>query len=373
MPELGKYRFIQLTASGLPSRACRRWCSIPVAFMLFFVVIAVRAEAEPPTLRIGALYGLTGPMTDLSEQYHRGAQLAARHLRDAGIINIDLIVEDTKWEASAAVTSYRKLRSADSVSIVHILGSGPTLAVKPLTEAEGVLLFTSAAHAAILPNSELILRHANRADHDAEVLVQSLPEARQIAVISLENEWARDYANHTQKALHVLRPTAKIAEHTHLPKESDFRSVLLQAVRSKPELLIINSFGAAAGHLILQARQIGFRGPIVANNGFTLSPDATTVVQGHELGELLVQDYFSPPEEFRKLYHKTFGEEPRHAALLAFDDIEIIGRVAASVGVEPKTIVATVKSMGRFEGSFDTIDIEKNGDMLVPTVMRRWQ
>ena len=118
------------------------------------LALASLALASPDVeLKVGAIYGLTGPLVSLSSQYKNGALLAQEALKQKGIA-IDITFEDSQWQAKGAVTAYKKLRQAGDINIIHVLGSPMTLALKPLTEADRVLLYSAAAHSEILANSK---------------------------------------------------------------------------------------------------------------------------------------------------------------------------------------------------------------------------
>ena len=198
-----------------------------ILFLLFFTAPTVLAEQELK-LKIGGIYGLTGPLADLAIQCRNGAVLAIEtvNARDPQV-KLQAVFEDSRWESKTAVSAFKKLLSADNVQAVHVIGSPMTLAIKPLSEEKEILLISGAAHPQILENSKFIVRHANSADTDAEILATAILEKapRKVAGIYMENEWAESFDQNLKKYL-VQLGGSQITTESHLPDQTDFKSAL---------------------------------------------------------------------------------------------------------------------------------------------------
>src|SRR3984957_19532046 len=102
------------------------------------------AEASEP-IRIGVLAPLTGGGGPYGADIVKASKLAADQINAAGGVlggrKIELFVEDDETSATAAVKAARKLLDIDKVSaITAVWGSGPILAVRPLTLEKNVVL-----------------------------------------------------------------------------------------------------------------------------------------------------------------------------------------------------------------------------------------
>jgi branched-chain amino acid transport system substrate-binding protein len=97
------------------------------------------------TIRIGVLAPLTGGGGPYGPTIVQAAQLAANEINKAGGIlggrTIELFVEDDETAPTAAVKAARKLLDIDKVvAVTGVWGSGPILAVRPLTLEKNVVL-----------------------------------------------------------------------------------------------------------------------------------------------------------------------------------------------------------------------------------------
>src|ERR1700677_4821573 len=102
------------------------------------------AQASEP-IRIGVLAPLTGGGGPYGADIVKASKLAADQINAAGGVlggrKIELFVEDDETGATAAVKAARKLLDIDKViAITAVWGSGPILAVRPLTLEKNVVL-----------------------------------------------------------------------------------------------------------------------------------------------------------------------------------------------------------------------------------------
>ena len=101
---------------------------------------------DSDTVRIGAIFPLSGPVAFYGTESRDGAQLAIEHINNAGGLlgkKLVLVYEDDEGNAEKAVNAFTKLVSRDKISL--ILGSstsGPTMAMTSLAQQSKVILIT---------------------------------------------------------------------------------------------------------------------------------------------------------------------------------------------------------------------------------------
>lgn len=335
--------------------------------------IAQNKQARDSIVKVGAIYGLSGPLADFSNEFKNGADMFLDFQRDDGGTNLSILYEDSKWDPKTAVSAYRKLVNFDQVKIVHVMGSGTSMAIKPLSEHDRVLLFSAGAHPDLLTNSSLVLRHANVADHDAKVLAEDIfrrvPDTDTIASIFIQNEWGQSYNNEFQKCVRDLRPGATFASDPHMPEETEFRTHLLRLMSKKPQVFMVNSSGPAAGMIIKEIYRMGFKGKIFANNGLVLSGAAQKLLHDAGIGGFYYQIYPAVGDKFRAEYKKLYGKASGYFAVAAYTDFELLHHAVTKVGDDPKAIIDFIKGLGEFEGRFETLKILPDGDIRIETLV----
>ena len=117
-------------------------------FLTVLTILSGSAFAAS-TIKIGALFAVTGPAAFLGEPERNSAQMVVDEINKAGGVKghkLELIVYDTAGDATKAVSLATKLIKDDKVAV--ILGpstTGESMAVIPVVEKEKVPLISCSA------------------------------------------------------------------------------------------------------------------------------------------------------------------------------------------------------------------------------------
>lgn len=349
---------------------------IMVSFLILVGVALADGSKSSPLVKVGGIYGLTGLLPDFGDHFLKGSQLYFA-LQESRSSRLSLIVEDSRWDSKTAVAAFQKLVDIDGVRVVHVMGSGPSLAIKPLAERRSVLLFSAGAHPQLIPGSSLVLRHANLGSEDAHAFADFVAgESKDksiIATIFLQNDWGEDYDRAFREELRVKAPGITVNSESHFPADSDFRSVLVKLLKTSPEALVVNSSGIGVAGIIEQTRQLGFRGRIYVNNGLALSQEAQTRIRLLKDQNIFYQHYPKVPNEFAKLYSDRFKSSPIYFSLVSFTDMELLDYAVSKVGSDTRAVTGFIKKVGTFPGRYATLSISPDGDILIPTLVERFE
>lgn len=131
-------------------RTARRYWLVGVAITIVMIAVLVAPgstqEAKKEPYKIGGLFSLTGYLSMNGEDEMRGATMAIEEINAAGGINghpLQLIIEDEKSTADAAVASATKLINEDKVlMILHGQMTGAASAVKPIADRAKIPFMT---------------------------------------------------------------------------------------------------------------------------------------------------------------------------------------------------------------------------------------
>src|SRR5512140_2627426 len=112
-------------------------------------LFASLVSAAPATIKIGALFSVTGPPSFLGEPERNSAKMIIDEINATGGVKgrkLELVVYDTQGDATKAVQAANRLIKEDKV--VAIIGpstTGESMAVIPVAEKEGIPLISCAA------------------------------------------------------------------------------------------------------------------------------------------------------------------------------------------------------------------------------------
>lgn len=330
------------------------------------------------SIKIGGIYGLTGPLPTLGEQMQNGALLAVEKInRNGGVAgrNIELLSEDSKFDPRVGISALKKLIDIDKVRIIATVGSAVSLALKPETEKQKILLFAPAAHPKITENSNYILRHSNIATYDAEVLADAIvkKQPKKIGVLYINDDWGKAFSEEFKKNISVKLSEVQIMNEFHDPKDTDFRTQVTKLIAFDPDMIVVSSFGKSSGLIIRGIREQQFKKNIFTNNGIVLSPEGQQAAGNENLKGIYFQDYNPVPEQFKKEYEQRFHKEASAMSLIPYTDMELLKYAIEKVGDDSEKIAQFIKELKTFNGTYETVTITPQGDMVISTTVKQWK
>ncbi|MDD4990004.1 MAG: ABC transporter substrate-binding protein [Candidatus Pacebacteria bacterium] len=327
-------------------------------------------------IKIGAIYGLTGPLASTGEQFREGLTFAVDTINKQGGINgreISLIIEDNQSDPKNAVSAFNKLVDIDKVKYLHSFGSAVDLALKPLAQEKQVLLFADAAHPKITDNSIFVLRHSNTASSDVKTLVEEVKKKnpQKVGIIHVNDDWGVVFNQEFQKALLEFNPNIEIVSEAHLPTDTDFRTQITKILSVNPDIVLTVSFGSSPGIAIKQLREAGYSGDIFANIGFILSFDGQKIAGDAAKG--IYYQTFADNATYNNDFFAQYGKQPTgFFGKYVFLDIELLKQAIEKVGENPKDIADYIKGLGSFKGTYETVQILPSGDIIIPSEVKIW-
>ena len=227
-------------------------------------------EQESP-FRIGVMESLTGPGETYGTVASQAKQMAADEINAGGGISgrmLEFVIEDSRCGAQDAITAYNKLTRVDDIKI--ILGpscSSAMLAVAPLAEADGVILFSGLASNPDIANAGDYIFRTQISDVQVGIDTgNTLWEdgIRTLATITETTDYAEG-VRRTSVAQFEQRGGRVVAAEKYQSDTIDFRTQLAKLFAVNPDALhIAPQSEFSAGAIVKQAREVGYRGPIYA-------------------------------------------------------------------------------------------------------------
>lgn len=141
---------------------------------------------------------------------------------------------------------------------------------------------------------------------------------------------------------------------------------MLRLLGGNPDTAVVNSFGMSSALALRQLRELGFKGTLFTNNGLQFSGEAWEMTLHGNLGELYVEGYDALPAEFSEKYRARYGADPSFYALAWYTDFELFTRAFEAAGADPRAVARYIKGLGRFQGRYLTIEIDKDGRARIP-------
>ena len=329
------------------------------------------------TVVLGTVLPLSGPAAFLGEGTLNGLRLAEEHA-NAGKwgrlpFRLKVLSEDGAAVPKISIGAFRKLVDVDKARVVVTMASGVSMALKPLAEQEGVLLFANAAHPAITQDARFTLRHSNTAGQESQIITDSILQYKPttgVAIIYENDDYGSTFAREVQARLGQAS-VRLLSEQAYDRAGMDARVLAQKAIEGQPDAIVVLGVGKDLGLVIRRLREYGFTGRIYTGLGFVLIPGAAEAAGEHASGVLHTQfnfDVESPDyKQLANEYKTRFGQELGATGLISYNTAKLLCVTANSSQVDPKAVAEKIKGMKEYKGVGERIVISPNGD-LMPTI-----
>ena len=333
------------------------------------------------TIKIGALYNVTGGMSSLDGPSLKGAQLAVKQINaDGGLLGkqIELIAPDGKTDQQETAKAAQRLISEGVVAGIGESDTTFVMAGAPLFQEAGIPFVTSGATHPELPQwvGDYMFM-APFGDDD---------QSYAIADYAYDKLGARKVAVWTDNSMDFTKALSKffverfeerggeiIGTDSFMMGDTDFSAQIarLASIDPAPDAVFVSAIPSEAGLSVKQIREQGITMPIVSGDGF--DTELVSTVPGPELANDV---YFSTHtyraddrEEVKKFiadYKAEYGIDPENAfAPLGYDALMLVADAIRRAGsAEPAKIRDALAETRGFKGV--TGEISYTRETMVP-------
>lgn len=245
-----------------------------------FLTAPVPARAQEE-LKIGVIAALSGGGTGWGLGLQRGVQLALDETNAKGglkvggkIYKLKQVAYDDQYNAAQAKTAAERLVNEDKVKFIFgPVGSPGALGSLPVTQPAKVLQFVDGYAPAILKNEwngGYVFRIGNSNQEFAEPIVkwlkQTMPNTKKVGMIAPNDAVGQAAVPILVNAYKKQGYDVWIEYYERGSKE--FTPLLVRMMAQNVDLFELNSNAPGeAGLLVKQARQVGFKGPMIQSGG----------------------------------------------------------------------------------------------------------
>jgi branched-chain amino acid transport system substrate-binding protein len=321
-----------------------------LSVLILGVVWGAAAPANKGTIKVGAIFAVTGPAANLGGPEEKTAKMFVDKLNAAGGINgqkITLIVKDSGGSTDKAISLAKQLIDEDKVlAIVGPSTSGETTAIKSLCqESETLLVSCAAAEEIVIPLASYVFKTPQKDSQAAEWIFNTMKKLniKKIGVITSNTGFGKGGKAQLEK----LAPAAgiQIAISEVYEKEStDLTGVLTKVKGAGVDAVVNWSIEPAQGIVAKNMKQIQLNVPLFQSHGYgnikyvqaggdaangTIFPCgrlliADTLPDNHPQKKLLVA-YKTDYEKLYKEDASTFGGHAYDALLVLTEAIKKAG------------------------------------------------
>ena len=325
------------------------------------------AAAQEETIKIGALYNVTGGMSSLDGPSLKGAQLAVKEINAKGGVlgkQIELIAIDTKTDQQETAKAAQRVLSNGVVAGIGMSDTTFVMAAAPLFQEKSIPFVTSGATHPWLPKwvGDYMFMTPFGDDDQSFAIADFAYNKLGVRSVAMWTDQSMDFTKALSKYFKQRFEELGgkvVLEDSFNMGDTDFSAQIarLKAADPKPAAVFVSAIPTEAGLSVKQIRESGLKLPIVSGDGFDTELVASTP------GKDLANDvYFSThtyraddrPEvkAFIAAYEKEYGHPPENAfAPLGYDALRLVTTaITAAKSAEPKAIRDALAKTRGFKG-----------------------
>ncbi len=376
---------------------------LPIVAAIFIVLFATMSGHAQEPVKIGAIFSVTGAASFLGEPEKNTVMMLKDEINKAGGINgrpVEVIIEDSKSDESAAVLAAKKLIERDKVvAIVGPSTTGESMAVLKIATNSHVPLISAAAGASITQPVNERYWVFKTAQYDTSAVEAIYIHMKKqgigtIGIISVTTGFG-DAGRKALQELAVKFGISIVADERYGPKDTDMTTQLAKIKASGAKAVINWSVGP--GQVVVAknwtALKMGI--PLYQSHGWGSKKNIELAGKAAEgiiapLSRIVVWDKLADKHpqkaalrKYAQEYEARFKAEPGAFGGYAYDALMLVVEAARKVGPDRAKIrdyiennikkwsgVSGVFTMspkdhcGLDKDSFEMVEV-KNGDWLI--------
>lgn len=300
-------------------------------------------------IKVGVNMELTGGVSIYGQSSYNGIKLAVDEINAAGGINgkpVELVVYDTKSEASEATNGAMKLITEDKVkALIGPATSGSAIAAQQVATEYKVPMIAPAGTAAnvTVDNNGQVRQYIFRAPFidpfQGQVMARFAREDLQAKTVAIYVDNSSDYSKgQSDEFAKVFTQSGGqlLTKEAYLNKDVDFKAALTKIKGLNPDVIYIPGYYQEVAMIIKQAREMGITQPLLGGDGWD-SPQMFEVA-GASLTNAFMSNHYSGGDsdpkvkEFEEKYEKKYGAKPEAFAALSYDSMMMLADAMKRAG-----------------------------------------
>lgn len=329
------------------------------------------SKSSGDAVKIGGLLEMTGGSASFGISSKNGIDLAFQEINaNGGVLGgkkLELVIADTKSEASEATNGMQKLISQDKVAaVIGPNQSSAVIAASAINNGAKVLGITPMGtnpDITVDPGSGKTREYNYRAcfiDPFQGTVMASFASKDlgvQKAAILIDN--TSDYSKGLAKFFKEnfeKNGGSVVIEEAFLQKDTDFKSTLTKIKAANPDFIYIPGYYQEVGLIVKQAREIGLNVPMAGGDGWD-SAKLPEIAGKEALNNTYFSSLYSPDDsseinkKFVEEYQKAYNAKPDVFAALAYDSAKlVVNAIKEANSADPAKIAAAMAKTSGFKG-----------------------
>lgn len=337
---------------------------------LLLTALAAWPAAAKDTLKIGAIFSVTGPASFLGEPEKNTLEMVQDMVNEKGGVmghEVEFVIYDDETDVNNCVLATDKLLKKDKVlAVIGPSVSGNTLAIMNKFPEAGIPMVSCAASEKIvIPVNAWVFKTPQSDRHAVTKILEHAKKAglNKIAIITVSN----GYGQSGQAVLQELIPAMGmelVADEVYGPKDTDMTPQMTSIKGKHPDAIICWGTNPGPAVICRNRVQLGIEAPLYQSHGVASKKFIELAGEASEgvmlpAGHIIVADQLADDHpqkavlmEYVNAYEKRFGTKPSAFGGYSWDGAHLIFKAIEMGGsADPKSIRDNLEKITNFVGA----------------------
>jgi branched-chain amino acid transport system substrate-binding protein len=310
--------------------------AITAAMAVIVAGTFVACDKNSKEIKVGGIGPVTGEAATFGASTKNGMDMALAEWNGKGGVlgkQVKMAFADDKGDPAEAATVYTKLIEQDkSCAIIGTVMSKCSLAGAPICQnAKIPMIATSSTNPKVTLVGNYVFRvcfiDPFQGTVGAKFAFEDLKARKAACIFDVGNDYTKGLSEFF-KAKFTSLGGEVVGYEGHATGTTDFKAQLTKVLAAKPDILYVSDYYNDVALIAKQARELGFKGPLVGGDGWD-SPKLMEVggaaVEGCFFTNHYSQDDTSPMvQNFVKAYQAKYNAAPDALAALGYDATNIM-------------------------------------------------
>ena len=327
-------------------------------------------------LIIASIIPLTGPAAEFGEYNREASEMFVDpyNRKNPDGRQIRHTFQDSESTGKGGINAIRAIFAISEPKAVQVQLSSVSMAVAPVAAEKGVPLFTIAGSG----GPKQLHKYAYRNYPDptvtaratANAFLSERPDAR-VGLLRINDEFGMAVGKAFQNRLSEIGALL-VSDETYEKSGTDFRAQVTKVLASKPEIVYLVGFGNPLGRLIVQLRELGFKGQILGGPEIAFADVLATAKEAAEGVRFIDLAYdanasVEPTRSFVQEYESRYERTPTAVAAVVYDGWSLLLRAFDEAGsTNPLHVTTALNSATTFRGVCGSLSINSDRDVIYP-------
>jgi branched-chain amino acid transport system substrate-binding protein len=355
-------------------------------------VVASHGRASAEVFPVGIVTPLSGGGADYGIAFQDGVKMGAEEINKAGGVSVggktytvEPVFCDDEFKPDKAVNCGKELSAQSKVRVIMTPSSLAAFPMMGFNQQQGFMLMaTSQTPKFTKLGNKLVVRFTNNTDRTMEPWVNLVNQyfekdgktVKKVAIMVVNTELGKSWADNFAKYWAKLPGGSVVGKASYDANDTDFYPQLSTLLPNEPDALVLTTVCQPSAIVIKQARELGFKGPIINS----------AACSGEELAKLLPAEQTNGTilelsgwgaadpaiDAFKKAYQEKYKLTPQQISGLGYDGLRWLVKAVADAGTvddATKIRAAMPAALAATKTMFNMSNLDAAGDIDMPVLV----